>query len=116
MQMAYSIALAHHEKWNGSGYPQGLEGEQIPLVARLCSVCDVFDALISRRPYKEPWPPVAAMEEIERQSGKAFDPRMVDLFGTILAEVEFIVQDLAAEEQTGGSGVTASSAPTTSRG
>jgi HD-GYP domain-containing protein (c-di-GMP phosphodiesterase class II) len=55
MRMAEEIALTHHERWNGTGYPQGLAGEAIPLVGRICAVCDVFDALLSPRPYKDPW-------------------------------------------------------------
>ncbi|MGH3453685.1 MAG: family 20 glycosylhydrolase, partial [Nocardioidaceae bacterium] len=56
VQLAEQIALSHHERWDGGGYPQGLEGDQIPLAARICAVCDVFDALLSPRPYKDAWP------------------------------------------------------------
>jgi CHASE2 domain-containing sensor protein len=80
MRMAEEIALTHHERWNGSGYPQGLVGEAIPLVGRICAVCDVFDALLSRRPYKEPWPLEDALEELHRERGEHFDPTVVDAF------------------------------------
>ena len=61
LQLAREIALAHHEKWDGSGYPRGLAGEAIPLSARIVAIADVFDALTTRRPYKEPWPVQDAM-------------------------------------------------------
>jgi CHASE2 domain-containing sensor protein len=78
MRMAEQIALTHHERWDGSGYPQGLAGEAIPLVGRICAVCDVFDALLSRRPYKEPWPLDEALAELRRSRGNHFDPEVVD--------------------------------------
>jgi putative two-component system response regulator len=80
VQMAEVIALTHHEKWDGTGYPHGLAGEEIPLVARICAVCDVFDALISQRPYKQPWPVERALVEIDEQAGKHFDPRIARIF------------------------------------
>jgi putative two-component system response regulator len=87
MQMAAEIALAHHEKWDGSGYPRGLRGEEIPLSARISAVCDVFDALLSRRPYKEPWPVERALAEIKARAGSHLDPRLVVLFRGILDEI-----------------------------
>lgn len=87
MQMAETIALTHHEKWDGSGYPRGLKGEEIPLVGRICALCDVFDALTSERPYKKAWSVPEAMAEIERGSGTHFDPRLVELFKQILPEI-----------------------------
>jgi putative two-component system response regulator len=80
VQMAESIALSHHERWDGSGYPQGLAGEAIPLEGRISSLADVFDALTHHRPYKEPWPIEEAIQEITRSSGKQFDPRIVEAF------------------------------------
>ncbi|MCA9794043.1 MAG: response regulator [Candidatus Eremiobacteraeota bacterium] len=80
LQMAEVIALSHHEKWDGSGYPQGLAGEAIPRVARIVAVCDVFDALTSSRPYKKAWTVEAALEEIRRGRGQHFDPVLVDVF------------------------------------
>ncbi len=80
LQMAEVIARTHHEKWDGSGYPQGLSGEDIPVVGRLVAVCDVFDALTSERPYKKAWPVEEAVAEINRSSGKHFDPRVVEVF------------------------------------
>ena len=80
IRMAETIALTHHERWDGSGYPHGLAGEEIPLAGRIASICDVFDALISTRPYKGPWPVPDALAEIERLSGSHFDPALVEKF------------------------------------
>ena len=88
MQMAEQIALTHHERWDGSGYPQGLVGEAIPLVGRICAVCDVFDALLSRRPYKEPWPLEDALEELRRSRGSHFDPTVVDAFLDLVDDLD----------------------------
>ena len=78
--MAEAIALTHHEKWDGSGYPNGLRGEEIPLVGRIAAIADVFDALTSTRPYKRAWTVEEAVEEIRNQRGRHFDPRLVDVF------------------------------------
>jgi len=78
--VAAEIALTHHEKWDGSGYPKGLAGEQIPLSGRIVSVVDVFDALTSQRRYKEAWSPERALSYILEQSGKRFDPALVEVF------------------------------------
>ena len=80
VQLAERIALSHHEKWNGSGYPQGLEGESIPIEGRIVAVADVFDALTHERPYKKAWSITEAKEEISRQAGRQFDPQVVDSF------------------------------------
>jgi putative two-component system response regulator len=77
LQTARRIALSHHEKWDGSGYPQGLVGEAIPVEARIVALADVFDALTSKRPYKEPWTVEATMDYIVAHSGKQFDPELV---------------------------------------
>ncbi len=74
------IALYHHERWDGSGYPYGLTGEQIPLVARLFAVTDVFDALTSDRPYRPAWSPMQAIDYLREQAGRLFDPQVVRLF------------------------------------
>jgi CHASE2 domain-containing sensor protein len=80
VQMAEEIARSHHERWDGSGYPDGLAGEQIPMAARICAVCDVYDALLSRRSYKDSWSLQDALAEISRESGSHFDPRVVAAF------------------------------------
>jgi HD-GYP domain-containing protein (c-di-GMP phosphodiesterase class II) len=80
VQMGEVIARAHHEKWDGTGYPLGLRGEDIPLVARICAVCDVFDALVSDRPYKAAWATDEALAELARLAGRHLDPRLVELF------------------------------------
>jgi hypothetical protein len=79
VQMGEVIARTHHERWDGSGYPAGLAGEDIPLVGRICAVCDVFDALTSPRPYKHAWTVDDALTEIAAQSGRHFDPRLAAL-------------------------------------
>jgi putative two-component system response regulator len=86
-RMAAEVALAHHERWDGSGYPQGLAGEAIPEAARIVAVADVFDALTMRRPYKEPWPIDRAMAAIRNDAGSHFDPRLVDAFERIHDEI-----------------------------
>ncbi len=80
MKMARDIAYFHHERWDGTGYPRKLAAEQIPLSARIASVCDVFDALISERPYKKAWPVEEALRVIKEGSGSQFEPRIVDAF------------------------------------
>jgi putative two-component system response regulator len=80
LAMAHTLAVTHHEKWDGSGYPNGLAAEQIPLVGRIVAIADVFDALTSARPYKQAWPIEQAVEYLEQQRGKHFEPRLVDLF------------------------------------
>jgi hypothetical protein len=88
IQMAEAIARTHHERWDGTGYPTGLKGEEIPLVGRICAVCDVFDALGSRRPYKEPWAPSRVLQEIARGSGSHFDPVLVEAFLGIAEQLD----------------------------
>jgi len=87
IQMAETIARTHHERWDGSGYPAGLKGEEIPLVGRICAVCDVFDALMSERPYKPAWQLPNAIAEIRRVSGSHLDARLVDVFLTLIPEL-----------------------------
>ena len=88
MRMAEEIARTHHERWDGEGYPAGLAGEAIPLPGRICAVCDVFDALLSDRPYKEPWPVPEALEQLRGERGKHFDPTVVDAFLAIVGELD----------------------------
>lgn len=107
--MANKVALRHHENWDGTGYPGkvdiktaeplevddngktvGYAGEEIPLSARIVSICDVFDALSCRRSYKEPWPKDKVFEEMERDSGKKFDPLLLDLFFKIYPTIKMI--------------------------
>ncbi|MGR9117698.1 MAG: HD domain-containing phosphohydrolase [Gammaproteobacteria bacterium] len=87
LKMAARIAISHHEKWDGSGYPNGLCREEIPIEGRICSICDVFDALTSVRPYKPAWPIDKALEFIKENSGSFFDPHLVELFENIFDQI-----------------------------
>ncbi|MBI3444118.1 MAG: response regulator [Magnetospirillum sp.] len=87
VRLAAIIAKSHHEKFDGSGYPAGLAGEDIPLEGRIVAVADVFDALTSTRPYKTPWPVDKAVEFLKEQQGKHFDPACVEAFLAGMEEV-----------------------------
>ena len=87
MEMARQVAITHHEKWDGSGYPNGLGGKDIPLVGRITALADVFDALTSERPYKKAWPVEEAVSFIKEQSGKHFDPELVEIFMGLIDDV-----------------------------
>lgn len=88
IQMAASIALTHHERWDGNGYPNNLSGESIPVEGRITAISDVFDALTTVRPYKDAWPIEKAVELIKCEGGKQFDPNLVEVF---LRELDKIV-------------------------
>jgi len=95
IQMGAVIALNHHEKFDGTGYPAGLKGADIPLVARIVAVADVFDALVSERPYKKSWSQQDALDYIQEQSGKHFDPQCVQAFLDRLDDIMQIQRDLS---------------------
>jgi len=86
LRPALDIPYCHHERWDGTGYPRGLKGEEIPLAARLFAVVDVWDALCSDRPYRPAWPSEQALQHIRAQAGKHFDPRVVDAFMPMIKE------------------------------
>ena len=86
LEPALPIPWCHHEKWDGTGYPRGLSGAEIPFPARLFAVVDVFDALTSDRPYREPMTTMAALTRIEAESGRHFDPEVVDAFIELMLE------------------------------
>ncbi len=90
IKMGARIAACHHERWNGQGYPAGLEGTKIPLEARITSVIDIYDALLSRRVYKEPWERSRVVEFIQNKSGEIFDPTLASLFLDNLPRFEAI--------------------------
>ena len=79
-ELARMVAVGHHERWDGTGYPFGVGGENIPLIARIVAILDVFDALTHRRPYKAAWPVEDALSEIQSKAGSQFDPQLVELF------------------------------------
>ena len=90
MTLAREIALTHHEKWDGSGYPAGSRGDDIPLSGRICGLADVFDALTSARPYKQAWPVDKALELIRDNRGRQFDPTLVEAFFDVIDDIETI--------------------------
>jgi putative two-component system response regulator len=90
--LAKVVAMTHHEKWDGSGYPHGLKGENIPIEGRIVAIADVFDALTSKRPYKEAWTVDKAMAFLHDQSGIHFDPQLVTLFQQSLPSILYIKQ------------------------
>lgn len=89
MRVAIEVAKYHHEKWDGSGYPNGISGEDIPLVGRIAAIADVFDALTSERPYKQAWSIEKTLGLLKEESGQHFDPHLVDLF---LANLDQILE------------------------
>jgi len=98
LQPALDIPYCHHEKWDGSGYPRGLKGEEIPLAARIFSVVDVWDALRSDRPYRAAWPPEKVRAYLREQSGKHFDPHVAEAFLCLLKSWEAQGEKLRAED------------------
>ena len=88
LRPSLDIPFSHHERWDGSGYPQNLKAEQIPLAARIFAVVDVWDALLSNRPYRKAWSRKKAEKYIQEQAGSHFDPRIVDVFLKMMAEKE----------------------------
>ncbi|MEO5340199.1 MAG: response regulator [Magnetococcus sp. MYC-9] len=96
--MAAEIALCHHEKWNGSGYPKGLARSAIPESARIVALADVFDALTTKRPYKEPWSVPEAMAEIQKNAGSHFEPRLVQIFTDILPRIVQLKEEWQKKE------------------
>ncbi|MDQ6951043.1 MAG: response regulator [Mariprofundales bacterium] len=95
LRMVQQVALTHHEKWNGKGYPHGLNGEDIPLIGRIAAIADVFDALTSERPYKEAWEVERAMALIRQERGEHFDPAVVDAFLAVLPDVLLLKERFA---------------------
>lgn len=87
MKLASKIAAEHHERWDGKGYPKGISGKNIPIESRIVSICDTFDALISDRPYKEAWSTTNALDYINKESGKHFDPDLVSSFMEISDDI-----------------------------
>jgi putative two-component system response regulator len=87
LQLAKAIDLTHHEKWNGSGYPNKISGEEIPLAGRIVAVTDVFDALTSVRPYKHAWTAADALDLLQKEVGEHFDPKLVPLFVSSIDEI-----------------------------
>jgi len=100
MEMARLVALGHHEKWNGKGYPNGIAGDDIPLVARIVAIADVFDALTSERPYKNAWTVEKAAGLIQEESGVHFDPNLAPLFAERLPDIISIKEMYSEKNNT----------------
>jgi putative two-component system response regulator len=95
VQMAARIALSHHERWDGQGYPEGLSGEAIPIEARIVAIADVYDALSHARVYKAAWPEDEVLALLRRERGRSFDPALLDLFLEILPRIREIRDTLS---------------------
>jgi putative two-component system response regulator len=98
MQMSALIALCHHEKWDGSGYPRGIKGEEIPMEARIATIADVFDALTSKRVYKPSFSLDDTLKIIDEGAGKHFDPKVVEAFHRAIEKIVPIMQTFAPKE------------------
>ena len=98
LQLAQQIAISHHEKWNGRGYPQSHAGEKIPLAGRIVGLADVFDALTSKRPYKVPYPVEVAVNIIQKERGEHFDPDVADAFLGNIDEFVKIKEEVSSAE------------------
>jgi putative two-component system response regulator len=98
LRLGEEIAISHHEKWNGQGYPQGLSGEKIPVSGRIAGLADAFDAMTSKRPYKEPFPVEKAVDIIKKERGQHFDPDIVDVFLNNINEIVTIKAQIDATE------------------
>ena len=85
LELAREVARWHHENWDGTGYPDGLQGDAVPISARIVRLADVYDALVTKRPYKEAWTDQRAYEEIVKHRGFFFDPKVVDAFKILFA-------------------------------
>ncbi len=97
LQVAKEIAFSHHEKCDGTGYPRRLKGEEIPITARIVAIADVFDALTTERPYKKAWEIDAAINLIDEEAGKHFDPALVKVFHSVLPDI-LNIRDKYAEQ------------------
>ena len=86
-QLAAEVALCHHEKWDGSGYPHGLSRDEIPESARIVALADVFDALSMKPPYKDAWPMDKVMSTLRESSGTHFEPRLIEAFEDVLSDI-----------------------------
>jgi putative two-component system response regulator len=99
IRLGETIALSHHEKWDGSGYPNGLKGTDIPLAGRITAIADVFDALMTKRPYKEPFPWEKSLAIIRAGKGSHFDPDVIDAFFAIQDEILVIKEQCDKDGQ-----------------
>lgn len=94
IEIAYSVAMYHHEKWNGKGYPKGLKGKEIPLAARIMAIADVFDAISQKRCYRDAMPLDQCFDIIQKGKGQDFDPLLADIFIKIRPKVEQVFNEI----------------------
>jgi len=99
IQLAGQIALSHHEKFDGTGYPDGLAHEAIPIAARICAIGDVFDALLAKRPYKAPWTLPDTIQALRRGRRTHFDPHMLDAFLDMMPQIQAIRTEFPDSDQ-----------------
>jgi putative two-component system response regulator len=99
LNTARDVAHAHHERWDGTGYPRGLKEKEIPLPARIVAIADVYDAITSQRPYKESLPHAIAMRLITESSGKHFDPYLAEVFAEHSEEVGLVARSIAGYDR-----------------
>lgn len=97
LRLAQQIAISHHEKWDGTGYPQGLSGKRIPLAGRIVAISDTFDALTSKRPYKDPYPVEVALGIIKQGREKQFDPAVTDVFFSHIGDILAIKKEVGSD-------------------
>ena len=98
IEMARNIALCHHERWDGSGYPRGLAGDATPIEARIVSIVDVYDAMVHKRVYKEPIPEHDTLDYIRSASGRHFDPALVKVFFNIIDRIREIKSAVSEDD------------------
>lgn len=101
LQVGEEIALTHHERWDGDGYPRGLSSDDIPLYGRICAVADVFDALTTHRPYRDAVPVPEALDKMKEERGKHFDPELLDLFLENLDRVKQVYEECVEQGELG---------------
>jgi putative two-component system response regulator len=97
LRTAEAIACTHHERWDGTGYPAGMAGTEIPLAGRIAAICDVYDALLTERPYKAAWTVQAALAHIDRERERHFDPSLVDCFAALIRAESELSEPLLAD-------------------
>jgi HD-GYP domain-containing protein (c-di-GMP phosphodiesterase class II) len=102
LRAALDIPFSHHEWWDGSGYPSGLKGEEIPLSARIFAIVDVWDALLSKRPYRRPWQKPKVIRHLRELSGRQFDPKILETFLNMMQSTTAVTLEEKASGKKAG--------------